>query len=847
MTKCKYTNSRASNSYIASSISEMENRKAKLGTPITTTVCVALVESALQQASTERKDDSTGLSLNLSSQKIGSIPSEVVAMVKDDVERLALGHNQLSSFDPEFGLCSRLRYLNVRSNFFREFPAILCTMASLEILDISRNRIRELPKDFGHLIGLKVLSLSKNKLRTLPNYICQMDDLEILRIDRNPLSDLPQELYELEDDGYADKDGWLERLKTHLRQTMEGQSASNETEYSNSSDGENDTDYSNIGKLPIPDNKVDRETTSTQAEESTRSRALTLEPSAPADQMGAPAIPSKNLQRKLAGNGPQSLTTPALPVVGQAMERSRSNSESGPANRATKRMGYIGQKNALGTVDEVRTIKHHVRGISYDSSMNEAAQRASNVPNGGDAASSLSGAAPRDDTRSAEPYFRRIQGTPKQSGGADIAISSTISETARSILYSMYKVQPAIDSYVGLLKERNRLQTTGIDRILPAASLNISSLIQSLEVYEARGDQSSLDSLLNTSHTTILTFKHVLNQLQQVIYSAANQVEVRYTRTILLAIFGSLVELQQAWTVLRKCIPPPSSARSGNALVVNRTKLPFPSPLSVSNIITGQRVVQEAGFLPPTPGTVLENPLENPDEILFDRLGTTVTATMQLILLLSDAIKKTASQQNIQQSTLQKLRELDKICNNGSDVAKRLKARLDLIRDADWVERRRFFEDITRFVTSVMSIGELLKAGSSEFGFPKQVLGGFSPVARLTKEVTVLLHNSSFRNLNDPSHAVPASATMAASPAQFSNNVPAHFQPLSPAPFSAVPSTPLSAVLGPAAQATVPFLAPGAQLAPGEQQRSNTMQSSSRTMTGISEMGFSAGVLSPRR
>ncbi|KAF3204388.1 RAM signaling network component [Orbilia oligospora] len=600
----------------------MENRKAKLGAPITTGVCVALVESALQQASSERKDGSAGLSLDLSSRKIGSIPSEVVAMVKDDVERLALGHNQLSSFDPEFGLCSRLRYLNVRSNFFRDFPVILCKMASLEILDISRNRIKELPADFGHLIRLKVL------------------------------------------------------------------------------DGDNDTDYSNIGKLATLTNKqVGREPTSTWAEESTR---LRIETSAPDDLDSAPAIPFKNLQRKFVGSAPQpsgSSTAPALPISGQVTERSRSNSESGPANRATKRMGYIGQKNILGTVDEVRTIKHHVRGISYDSSMNEAAQRASNVPNNGDAASSFSGATPRNDTRSAGPYFRRIQGALKQHGGVEVAISSTILETARSILYSIYKVLPAIDSYVGLLKERNRLQTTGIDRVLPAANLNISSLIQSLELCEARDGQLSLDGLLNTSHTTILSFKHVLNQLQQVIHGAANHIETRYTRTILLAIFGSLVELQQAWAVLRKYIMPPNNTRSGNVIMANRIKLPFPSPLGVSNIVTNQRTVQEPGFLPPTPGTVLENPLENPDEILFDRLGTTVAATMQLIVVLSDAIKKTASQQNVQQSTLQKLRELDKICNNGSDVAKRLKARLDSIRDADWVERRRFFEDITRFVT----------------------------------------------------------------------------------------------------------------------------------------------------
>ena len=36
--------------------------------------------------------------------------------------RLALCHNQISTFPDKFAECSRLRYLNIRSNLIREFP-----------------------------------------------------------------------------------------------------------------------------------------------------------------------------------------------------------------------------------------------------------------------------------------------------------------------------------------------------------------------------------------------------------------------------------------------------------------------------------------------------------------------------------------------------------------------------------------------------------------------------------------------------------------------------------------------------------------------------------------------------
>lgn len=440
-----------------------------------------------------------------------------------------------------------------------------------------------------------------------------------------------------------------------------------------------------------------------------------------------PAIPSKNSQRKLSTTmthpGPQfaHIVLP-VPTGPPNPERSRSNSEGLTAtrDRATKRMGYIGQKNVLGTVDEGRTVKHHIRGISYDSSINEAAQRAGGGSNGVELSISTGhDFVIGEDNQGPEIYFRRIQATPKTHQSIEGNLNVTIIESARSILYSISKAQPSIETYVGLVKQRYNLQTTGIDRVLPAANLNSSSLIQALQNIETREDFNSLDVLVNASHTSILTFKHVLGQLQQVLQDPSSVIDSRYSRTLLFTIFGSLVELQTAWLGLRRYMPTPNTSRTTLVMpAIGKPKAPLPSPLSAS-VAMPQAIqrAQENGLIPPTPAlTVFDNPLENPDELLYEKLGSSVAATLQLISVLVEAIKKIAAQQTPQShpSTLQKLRELDKICSTGSEVAKRLKSRLDSIRDADLADKRWFYDDITKFVVVSLSPQPLQECHESE-------------------------------------------------------------------------------------------------------------------------------------
>jgi hypothetical protein len=62
------------------------------------------------------------LTLDLGHSKIARLPEAVVDLIKVEVERLSLSHNQIWHIPLRFAECSQLRYLNIRTNVFREIP-----------------------------------------------------------------------------------------------------------------------------------------------------------------------------------------------------------------------------------------------------------------------------------------------------------------------------------------------------------------------------------------------------------------------------------------------------------------------------------------------------------------------------------------------------------------------------------------------------------------------------------------------------------------------------------------------------------------------------------------------------
>lgn len=66
------------------------------------------------------------LTLDLGHSYIARLPDNVVDLIKVEVERLSLSHNQIWHIPLRFSECIQLRYLNIRKNVFREIPRGVC-------------------------------------------------------------------------------------------------------------------------------------------------------------------------------------------------------------------------------------------------------------------------------------------------------------------------------------------------------------------------------------------------------------------------------------------------------------------------------------------------------------------------------------------------------------------------------------------------------------------------------------------------------------------------------------------------------------------------------------------------
>ncbi|KAI7825752.1 hypothetical protein BC939DRAFT_125943 [Gamsiella multidivaricata] len=114
------------------------------------------------------------------------------------LDTLILQCNRLDSIPDTFQKFKYLRVINLSSNNFTRFPAILCQVLTLEELDLSFNDITEVPIDISTLVNLKKLLLYGNRIAPfLPKSMEKLTNLRKLDIRQNgilnldALNDLP--------------------------------------------------------------------------------------------------------------------------------------------------------------------------------------------------------------------------------------------------------------------------------------------------------------------------------------------------------------------------------------------------------------------------------------------------------------------------------------------------------------------------------------------------------------------------------------------------------------------------------------------------------------------------------
>jgi adenylate cyclase len=100
-------------------------------------------------------------------------------------------NNKFKSIPDNLATLQDLRVLDFSSNYFTDFPAIICQFPNLADLDVSFNRIEEIPEEIGNLKALSRFIITNNKLKGhFPDSISEMESLRELDCRFNALHNI---------------------------------------------------------------------------------------------------------------------------------------------------------------------------------------------------------------------------------------------------------------------------------------------------------------------------------------------------------------------------------------------------------------------------------------------------------------------------------------------------------------------------------------------------------------------------------------------------------------------------------------------------------------------------------
>ncbi|KAJ5915119.1 hypothetical protein N7454_011231 [Penicillium verhagenii] len=524
------------------------------------------------------------LTIDLGHSHIVRIPEPVVDIIKDEVERLSLSNNHLFHIPYRFAECSHLRYLNIRANNFREFPKGIYKLPLLEILDLSRNKIGLLPDEIGKLKSLRVLSIMQNRLDDLPAGLSDMNKLQVLKVAGNP-------------------------LRSPLRRVLEGL----EAEMAPSAMSDNEKEVAITAEL--------------KRFLKSRQSASTPEPEAGPDSSESPFESrrppvKRNLSRQLSGRFPvipstgDGSTTPSTSrgpdpsgrihyrmASGQQKprrtdvmppfvnERIRSNSEGiiqASSAARNKRMGVITRKNTdLGTLDETRPYRNsHFRGLSHGSVLR--AGPTGPAPTGGNSFSSPS--SPGDRRHPRDGWVNRMSSLPEHKGER-VSVDPII-ESAKGILFSLFQVHSHISTLINVI-QRDDTRRHSLELVFYNASSHVERLNEALENAEKTlpeepdSTQTLNESVKRECETCITAYTHVGTQLRNSAGKIVANGDSRYVRSLMLMMFGGLVELRNSCASLNISLRPLQKRISApKALVSEVNKGPFVAEPPLRPLVT---------------------------------------------------------------------------------------------------------------------------------------------------------------------------------------------------------------------------------------------------------------------
>ena len=298
-------------------------------------------------------------------------------------------------------------------------------------------------------------------------------------------------------------------------------------------------------------------------------------------QSRAPPIPQRSHYRVTSNTNANLLKRPGIAPYLNGSDRNRSNSEGllqASILLKNKRMGLLRkEKVELESMDEQKNSNRlsHLRGFSHGSALKS---RSANSPNIASSTFSNPGS-PKDARKDRSGYVRRLSSLPEHKRKS--ARRSPVVEGAKGVLYALFQVNPQIQGLIGVIKGKDAKRSS-LEQIFFNASSHVERLNQALEKAEVLEEEdvtardSTEQSIQRDCTSCIMSYTHIATQLQHNVSKIVSSTDTRYVRTLMLQLYGSMIELKNAiigFGVDIRPVSERSSSMSSNELQMKTIKI----------------------------------------------------------------------------------------------------------------------------------------------------------------------------------------------------------------------------------------------------------------------------------
>lgn len=472
-------------------------------------------------------------------------------------------------------------------------------MHSLEILDLSRNTIKSFPEEPGSLVSLqvrlvhrerereprlnqdsKILSVSRNRISRLPTYLSTFHRLTILKLDHNPIQWPPEQVWNSTQDLDEPQTmhSWLSGLKSWLGNAEDGTPRKNISEslflsarYVQRWGSGWIYHESSVCSAPASSPPFDSigfnhsRTYSSDSNTSLHSDSFPLAESSPIWKQNGDLMPDElALASEIDENSPLSVYDDSPSATSQHY---RNFSYS--VGHESPRSSGLSMKKSL---PDLRTIRRAAATSEQQGSQSNRDPSSQTTPRsavGNLSPQARSGPPNRLPNRPFETdplhvmavernsYFKRLSthlAGPSTSNTPPYLLS--VVDAVRGIYFAIHQVYEQVEHYtIWTFDER----ISGLLRkLLDPARVYMSQLIQSLDRFDAAALSNQpmpipplFRAVIESCKDNISVCSKVIAALQLQLKVLSGLDDVRFTRSLVLMLYGSIGEISHSWKAIQ--------------------------------------------------------------------------------------------------------------------------------------------------------------------------------------------------------------------------------------------------------------------------------------------------------